>query len=480
MVWQFLLGLLGGTAVSGVLNSVQTRLQRGVNNLDPVQILQAASYADAFRLNSIDGTMYYQYMRELGFSPNQAKVFFNNTRVFLSKEDASIRRIAKSFDDIFQNQDAVIDGTYTNTNLDLLAEQYCIEMYKIGYDRSESIKLFESLRPVPTFSILLEWLAKEVFEPKVRARFLLDDDYPEIWAKLMDSIKVPEFEAKAYWAAHWTHPSPGQIGDMYTRWRSDRTDRSESDAKDAGVTSDDLSMSKDDFTEALKLHEIAPFWRDRIIANSYRPLPLTTLQQAYVFGLEDDDWFLGRLKDYGYSGDNAGFILKVWRRKFPYASKAPRADNILLRIQTGETHLNVGIEEMTDAGIPVDASRFVCHVAYDKWILRREKEKIKSWRRLFKDGSLSRDALFDAIKASGYSQERANGIWELVIDADPGYRSRLRLRDLTRGLNSNNLTEAEFRDAVEDIRVYDSDIDTLVKVYTKAVEPAEPDNSNQE
>ena len=338
MVFQFLLGLLGGSAVSGLLNSIDARANRAINNLDPVQLLQAASYADAYRLDNINEENYYRYMRELGFSVNQAKVFFGNTRVFLSKEDASIRRIAKNFNNVFSQSNNFDTPNFDTSIEPAITEEYCKAMYKIGYDRSESIALFESLRPVPTFSILLEWLAKEVFEPEVRTRFKLDDDYPRIWDELMKSIKVPNFEREAYWAAHWNHPAPGQIGDMYTRWRSDRTDRSESDAKDAGVSVADLSMSKDDFTEALKLHEIAPFWRDRIIANSYRPLPLTTLQQAYVYGLKDDDWFLGRLKDYGYSGDNAGFILSVWRRKFPYLSKAPRSDNILLKVQTGELH----------------------------------------------------------------------------------------------------------------------------------------------
>ena len=187
-------------------------------------------------------------MRELGFSPNQAKIFYHNTKVFLSKEDASIRRIANNFNTVFEHYETNPDDTFEQSNLELIQEEYCKQMYKIGYDRDESVKLFEALRPVPTFSILLEWLAKEVFEPKVRARFLLDDDYPQIWDSLMESIKVPEFERKAYWAAHWNHPSPGQIGDMFTRWRSDRTDRSESDAKDAGVSVDDLNMSKDDFT----------------------------------------------------------------------------------------------------------------------------------------------------------------------------------------------------------------------------------------
>ena len=473
MVLQFLLGLFGGSAASGVLNSASARLNRATNNLDPVQILSAASYADAYRSNYISGTDYYQYMREVGYSPNQAKTFFNNTRVWLSKEDASIRRIADSFNTVFEHYESNPNTEFDQSSLDMLKEEYCRSMYLIGYDRSESVKLFEALRPVPTFSILLEWLAKEVFEPKIRARFLLDSDYPQIWDSLMESIGVPEFERKAYWAAHWTHPSPGQIGDMYTRWRSDRTDRSESDAKDAGVKVTDLDMGKADFTEALKLHEIAPYWRDRIIANSYRPLPLTTLQQAYVYGLKDDDWFLGRLKDYGYSGDNAGFILSVWRRKFPYQSKAPRADNVLLRVQTGETHRVEGVTEMVDLGIPRDAAEFVVDVAYDKWILRREKEKMKAWRDLKKRGIKTDNEIFELIKASGYSQARANAIWELVLDADPGYSNRMRYRDISRGYSEGKLTKTEAREQYESLRVYDEDIDVLLKVYEPEVIPDE-------
>ena len=213
MVLQFLAGLFGGSFLQGVLSPVDTFTQRGLKKLLPVELLQGASYADAYRLNTIDGTAFYRYMRELGFSPNQAKIFYHNTKVFLSKEDASIRRIANNFNTVFEHYETNPDDTFDQSNLELIQEEYCKQMYKIGYDRDESVKLFEALRPVPTFSILLEWLAKEVFEPKVRARFLPDDDYPQIWDSLMESIKVPEFERKAYWAAHWNHPSPGQIGD---------------------------------------------------------------------------------------------------------------------------------------------------------------------------------------------------------------------------------------------------------------------------
>ena len=270
-MWQFLAGLFGGSTLTGVLSSATARLQRATNALDPVQILQGASYADGYRLNAITEVQYYQYMKELGFSNNQAKLFFNNTRVWLSKEDAGIKRIATNFENVMGWGAQDFPDDLIHTLLEKVTEAYHKQMYKLGYNDDESDEIFKALRPVPTFSILLEWLAKEVFEPDIRTRYKLDDDYPIIWKNLMVSLGVPEFEAKAYWAAHWNHPSPGQIGQMYARFRDDRTDKSTADAKGAGTTVEKLAMSKEDFTEALKLHEIAPYWQDRIIANSFQP-----------------------------------------------------------------------------------------------------------------------------------------------------------------------------------------------------------------
>ena len=133
MVWQFLLGLFGGSATGGVLNSVNTRIQRATNNLDPVQILSAASYADAYRIDTITKDQYYQYMKDLGYTSNQAKVFYNNTRVFLSKEDNAIRRIAKTFDTVFTDNSLFPKNPFQPSRLNGIKEEYCRQMYGIGF-----------------------------------------------------------------------------------------------------------------------------------------------------------------------------------------------------------------------------------------------------------------------------------------------------------------------------------------------------------
>ena len=41
----------------------------------------------------------------------------------------------------------------------------------------------------------------------------------------------------------------------------------------------------------------------------------------------------------------------------------------------------------------------------------------------------------------------------------------MRYRDISRGYSDGKLTKAEAMKAYEDLRVYDDDIDTLLKVY---------------
>lgn len=473
MVFQFLAGLFGGAVASQLIAPVQRRIDRGLKALDPVELLSAASYADALRLDYINQEQYLLYMRELGFSNNQAHIFYANTKAFLSKEDNAIRRVAKSFEAVFDYYDKNPNGTFQASALSTIKEQYCKAMYGIGYDESESVKMFEALRPVPTFSILLEWLAKEVFEPTVRARFLLDSDYPKIWASLMESLGVPDFEAKAYWAAHWNHPALGQIGDMFTRFRSDRTNRSEEDAQGAGSSVAALSMTKDDYTEALKLHEIAPYWRDRIIANSYRPLPLTTLQQIAQYGLKDQNWLKGRLEDYGYSSGNAQIILDTWNIKFPLGSKAPIDDSHLKQYERGDITYAECLTALTTAGLTTAAATFVTKLVRDKITLKVDRSKLQAWKRAYRSRNLDDAKLRALIGRTESDSSRVDHFANLVKASEDAAFSRLRMRDISRGYSDGKLTKAEARSEYEGLRTLDSDIDILLKIY----EP-DPDESS--
>ncbi len=465
MVFGFLAGLAGGSVV-GFLKSANVRIERASYNVDPVQAMAFAAYCDAYRLKSITKRDFYQYSREVGYSANQAKAGYHNFRSFISGEQSAVLRIADSLDVVLSEASGTEPSDSNPGTLKDVKSAYQAHMYKQGYGAQESEKIFNSLRPVPTFSILLEWLAKEAFEPKFIKKFMLDDKYPEIWSKLMAALNVPANEAKNYWVAHWVHPAPGQIGEMYNRYRDDRIDYSESDIADAGTTFEKLKMSKEDFTDALELQEIAPYWHDKIIASSFMPLTLTSLQQGYVYGLKPDSWFLGRLRDYRYSKGNAEFILDIWRRKYPYGSKAPLTQNITLRYLRGETTMEDAKEELESKKVPSDAAQFILDIITDKRNFEIEAKEITGIAKKYRKQAMTRTELIALATSAGVDSTRVERVADIVAAEKEGLLTRLKIRDVKAGVKNKNLTIAEAKEILQSIRIDDSDIAWLIQIYT--------------
>jgi len=451
-------------------NTITTRAQRVGRSEDPVELLNAAAYIDAYRHKVINKSTMFQVLREMGYDEGTAHIAYHHTKEFLTKEDNGIRRIANSMERVFDYYNANPTGTFPENRLNDIKRTYCKNMYRIGYDEDQAAAAFETLRPVPTFSILLEWLSKEVFEPEVRTRFKLDEDYPRIWDSLMQAMSVPEFERKAYWASHWNHPAPGQIGSMYTRFRSDRTNRSAEDAAGAGTTVDDLSMSKADFTEALKLHEIAPFWRDRIIANSFRPLPFSTLQQIWQYGTKDREWIKGRLEDYGYSSGNADILLNTWTRKYPPKWRAPFSINITKRYMRGVITRVKCIADLRAEGLDANTAEYVTGLIDDKRTLEIEKEVLRTLKRRYARVKLSMQEIENLAFAKLNDRARSKRIAEIVVAGENGAFSRMRIRDITRALADGKIDNAGARAALDNLRTLDSDVDILLALYAETSE----------
>ena len=120
MVLQFLAGVFSGGLVTQLLDTIMVRKNRALFKNDPVNLLSAASYADALRIDQITEPQYNEYMAELGYSANQSKLFYANTHDFLQKEDTSIRRIAKSFESVFTHYAATPDVDFDQSSLDAI------------------------------------------------------------------------------------------------------------------------------------------------------------------------------------------------------------------------------------------------------------------------------------------------------------------------------------------------------------------------
>lgn len=465
MVVGILGTLIGGAAIS-LLDNLGIRKSRAIFALDPVKTMDFAAYCDAFRLKAINKSQFYRYSRELGYSPHQAKLGYNNFRQFISGEQAAVKRIADSLDTVLTKHQGTSKNPSNPGSNALILKQYQKHMFKQGYGAEEAETIFNALRPVPTFSILLEWLAKECFEPEIIKKFKLDADYPVIWKELMAALKVPANEAKNYWIAHWVHPAPGQMAEMFHRLDARRTDYSTSDLADVGVSWESVKMDKSDFIEGLKLQEIAPYWHDKLLATSYQPLTLTALQQGYVFGLKTDDWFVGRLRDYGLSEDNAKFTMNVWRRKFPYGSKSPKSENAILLYQRGEIESDAAIAMLVANKVPADAASFVVGVVTDKRNFEVEAKEITGIAKKYRKQAMSRQELIALATSAGVDPSRVDRVADIVEAEKEGLLTRLKIRDVKAGVKNKNLTIAEAKEILQSIRIDDSDIAWLIQIYT--------------
>jgi len=112
-------------------------------------------------------------------------------------------------------------------------------------ERIEALKFFTQF--MPSAQDLVNWEAKEVFEPAMIAKYGLDDEFGGLDLTLFAKIGVTKEQALNYWRAHWEHASWNQVVEMVRRGQ----------------------MTEADVWDWFRLVEIPPFWRDKLIAISW-------------------------------------------------------------------------------------------------------------------------------------------------------------------------------------------------------------------
>lgn len=206
------------------------------------------------------------------------------------------------------------------------------ELRARGYLEPDALDLQAALAQfVPGPSDLVRFLVRDVADDAIVQRFQLDDEFA---AKLggtgSDLLRfaraqgVDESVLKYYWRAHWTIPSPTQLGEFWRRLRpAESVDPIR--AARVGLTgripswsprSDPrLIVSDADIDAALGQQDILPFWRDKFRAVQFLPLTRVDARRAYDIGVLDiDDVFESLVQD-GYSTDNAAILSEFAKKE---------------------------------------------------------------------------------------------------------------------------------------------------------------------
>ena len=169
---------------------------------------------------------------------------------------------------------------------DLTTPETELRLGDLGFRSKQRIELRKlALLLVPVQDLVL-MAVREVFTPDVRRRFQLDLDFPPEFAERAIQLGLSEKIAKEYWAAHWALPSPQQGFQMFQR----------------------RIIEQSDLELLLRSLDVMPFWRERMIKLSFRPLTRVDLRRMWDLGLITEEAELQeRFQDLGFSPDDSAF-----------------------------------------------------------------------------------------------------------------------------------------------------------------------------
>jgi len=188
------------------------------------------------------------------------------------------------------------DGVLTKPNTqDLIAWQLRLDPSLSGLDdelrrtgvHPQYFDVYKTLaRPIPPINDLITMAVREVFTPAIARRFGQYEGLPAAYVEAAEKKGLTKEWAERYWAAHWTLPSVQQGFGMLHRGIIDQSD---------------LSL-------LMRALDIMPFWRDKLMQLSYKPLTRVDVRRMHLLGTLDESGVKRAYQDVGYNERNASLM----------------------------------------------------------------------------------------------------------------------------------------------------------------------------
>jgi len=127
---------------------------------------------------------------------------------------------------------------------------------------------------------------REVFTPEIAQRFGQYEGLPSDYVEAAEKKGLSKLWAERYWAAHWTLPSIQQGFGMLHR----------------GI------IGEPDLRLLMRALDIMPYWRDKLMQLSYKPLTRVDVRRMHLLGTLDEAGVNRAYRDVGYNDRNAGLM----------------------------------------------------------------------------------------------------------------------------------------------------------------------------
>jgi len=315
-------------------------------------------------------------------------------------------------------------------------------------ERIEALKFFTLFYPSPMD--LVNWQAKEVFEPNMIAKYGLKDELGELRREDFYKAGMSDEQIDNFWMAHWEHPEFRTVVEMLRR----------------------TDFSEEDMAAWFRLVEIPPYWRDKLIEISYEVPTRVDVRRFWDMRTIDESRLREVYTHQGYHGkDLDDYVL--WTKvyvAFP---------DLIARWKNGFITLDDVRAELTGYGMPADRLEELIETkmkstAGDQTTTERDITKTDIYKGV-KQGVITREEAIELLMDLGYEEDTADYLLTINIPEDEEdviVKERdLTKTDIIKGLKTEVITEDEALDKLLELRYAPLDAEFLLKIYKATITP---------
>ena len=327
-----------------------------------------------------------------------------------------------------------------------------LKSFGLDDERIEAFKFATQYMPTP--QQVIAWLAHEVFEPEMIAKYGLDDEFGGLDLTIPKKIGMTDEMSLNEWRNHWQHASWTQVVEMVRRGQ----------------------MTEPDVWEWFRLVEIPPYWRDKLIAISWEVPTRVDVRRFWDMRTINEERLREIYTAQGYHGkDLEDYVL--WTKiyvDFP---------DLMTRYKNGWLTLDEVRGELVSLGMSAERAEELIQtkvkaVASEKLVKQKDLTMSQIVKGV-KKAVITREEGSVLLQDMGYDPYEASFILSIEIPQDEVI-TEVKIRELTKsdilsGLKAGIITEEEALSKLLDLRYLPEDARFILSIYQATVKPpAEP------
>jgi len=302
-VFSFLAHALGFAL--GVMDNARERGVIEANRVNPVRLADLSVLIHLYFKGKLSFRELKELARKLGFDEGETEKIVEASKPLLTPERLlELWRREAITPDLLEKElkkhgyDETQIGALLETATNLLSadvvralwlrgeidtELHDTFLRKLGYTQ-EQVELLKKLYYyIPSIPDLIRLAVREAFSPEAIEKFRLHEDYPKEFEQWAMKQGLSPYWCRAYWAAHWELPSLTMGYEMLHR----------------------RIISREELELLMRMQDISPFWRDKLIKLSYAPYTRVDVRRMYREGVISEKEVFETYLDLGYDEEHA-------------------------------------------------------------------------------------------------------------------------------------------------------------------------------